>query len=321
MPECMKLDDWLSVARKEYLQDFVKQGGAAVKFVVPINGPEMSTVESGLQRLAEEEGFLYAFVDAATVKIHFIEQLFYQVAKQVDWDNLVYTFLRNTLQAHYKLPESRNEFNLEQIAVLNGREKPEMQEPINNRLKEALFRDYAMTQEFRIAMIALCRHQLDPGEDRTNLCVSVKEWLTGELRLVKALKGALIFQKIGRHNARNMLFSLAHWLHLSGKNGLILALDISRYTQDRPKERDGALYYNTAAVVNCYEVLRQFIDGTDESDFCFTTVLAPPRFLVLDEGERRSVRMYDALKLRIWDEVHDKVHVNPLASLIRICAC
>ncbi len=176
-----------------------------------------------------------------------------------------------------------------------------------------------MTQEFRIAMMQLCLHQLDPGEGRTNLCVSVKEWLTGELRLVSALKRALIFQKIGRHNARNMLFSLAHWLHLSGKNGLVLALDISRYTQDRPKERDGALYYSTTAVLDCYEVLRQFIDGTDESDFCFSVVLAPVRFL--DEGDKRSVSVYDALKLRIWDEVHDKVHVNPLASLIRICAC
>jgi P-loop Domain of unknown function (DUF2791) len=319
MPECTKLDDWLLVARKEYLQDFVKQGGAAVKFIVPINGPEMSTIASGLHRLAEEEGFLYAYVDSATVKMHPIEQLFYQVAKQVDWDNLVYTFLRKTLQADYKLPESRIEFNLKQIAVLNGYEKPEMQQPVNNRLREALFRDYAMTLEFRIAMITLCRHQLDPSEDSANLCVSVKEWLTGELRLVSALKRALIFQKIGRHNARNMLFSLAHWLHLSGKSGLVMALDISRYTQDRPKERDGSLYYSATAVLDCYEVLRQFIDGTDESDFCFSAILAPARFL--DEGDRRSVTVYDALKLRIWDEVHDKIHFNPLASLIRVCSC
>jgi hypothetical protein len=315
----MELDDWLSVAKKEYLQDFVKQGGAAVKFIVPINGPEMLTIKSGLQRAAQEEGFLYADVDAATVKIHLIEQLFYQVAKQVDWDNLVYAFLRKTLQDHYKLPESRNEFNLQQIAGLNGYEKPDMQQPVNNRLTEALMRDYAMTQEFRIAMIALCRHQLDPSEDSANLCVSIKEWLTGELRLVSALKRALIFQKIGRHNARHMLFSLAHWLHLSGKNGLVLVLDIVRYTQDRPKERDGTLYYSTVAVLDCYEVLRQFIDGTDESDFCFSVVLAPVRFL--DEGDRRSVGVYDALKLRIWDEIHDKIHANPLASLIRICSC
>lgn len=177
-----------------------------------------------------------------------------------------------------------------------------------------------MTQEFRIAMMMLTRCQLDSDEISADLCASLKEWLRGELRLISALKKALIFQKIGRHNARNMLSSLAHWLHLCGRNGLVLVLDISQYTQDRPKEHHDSLYYSTAAVLDCYEVLRQFIDGTDESDHCFVTVLAPPRFL--DESDKkRSAAAYDALKLRIWDEVHDRVHVNPLASLIRVCHC
>lgn len=319
MPENMRLDDWLSVVRQEYLQDFVKQGGAAVKFLVPVSGPEMTVIESALRHLAEEEGFSYAPVDAATVKIHLIEQVFYQVARQVDWDGLIDFFLRRMLQDHYRLPQTRSELNLKQIALLNGYEEREIRLSVNTRLRESLFHDYAMTQEFRIAMMVLCRCRLDSDEVSADLCASIKEWLRGELRLISALRRALIFQKIGRHNARNMLFSLAHWLHLSGKNGLVLTLDISRYTQDRPKERDDSFYYSTSAILDCYEVLRQLIDGTDESDFCFTAVLAPPRFL--DDRDRRSVSIYDALKLRIWDEVHDKVHVNPLASLIRICSC
>jgi hypothetical protein len=160
---------------------------------------------------------------------------------------------------------------------------------------------------------------LDPEEVSDSLYLSIKEWLRGELRLVSALKQALIFQKVGRHNARNMLLSLAHWLKLSGKSGLVLLLDISRYTVGRPKEPDGTLYYSTGAVLDCYEVLRQFVDGTDESDYCFLAVLAPARFL--DEGDRRSVHAYDALKMRIWDEVHDKVHINPLAPLVRVSCC
>jgi hypothetical protein len=117
-----------------------------------------------------------------------------------------------------------------------------------------------------------------------------------------------------------MLLSLTHWLKLSGKNGLVLLLDISRYTLDKPKEPDGAFYYSNGAVLDCYEVLRQFIDGTDESDYCFLTILAPPRFL--DEiDKRRGVSAYEALKLRIWDEVHDKTYINPLAPLVRIASC
>ena len=66
-------------------------------------------------------------------------------------------------------------------------------------------------------------------------------------------------------------------------------------------------------------MLRQFIDGTDEAEYCFITVLAQPRFL--DEEDRRSVDIYEALKLRIWNEVRDKNYINPLASLVRISCC
>ena len=168
--------------------------------------------------------------------------------------------------------------------------------------KESLFRNYAISfQEFRIAMLMLCRHQLDAKKSLYELYTSIKEWLRGELRLISALKASSHFQKIGRHNARNMLFSLTHWLRLSGKNGMVLTLDISRYLQDRPKESLNALYYSTSALLDCYEVLRQFVDDTDESEYCFITVLAPSRFL--DESDKRSVDIYDALKLRIWNEV------------------
>lgn len=320
MAECMSPESWLSVIRKEYLEDFIRAGGAAVKCVVPIDASAPLEIKSGLQRQAEEAGFFFAAVDSATCKIHRIEQLFYRVAGQVDWDSTVLSFLRSLLQSHYKLPETQNELNLKQLAALNGYEEREMRPAINNRLRDALSHDYAMSQEFRIAMITLCHHQLDPAEVSDNLYLSVKEWLKGELRLISTLKQALIFQKIGRHNARNMLLSLAYWLKLSGKNGLALLLDVSRYTIDKPKEPDGTLYYSTGAVLDCYEALRQFIDGTDESQYFFLTILAPARFL--DETDkRRSVEAYLALKVRIWDEVRDKKYINPLAPMVRISCC
>ncbi|MBI4596483.1 MAG: DUF2791 family P-loop domain-containing protein [Candidatus Tectomicrobia bacterium] len=319
MAECMSPESWLSIIKKEYLQDFIREGGAAVKCVVTVDGSAPLEIKSGLQRQAEETGFFFTTIDAAFIKIHLVEQIFYQVAKQVDWDAAVLSFLRCLLQDHYKLPQSQTEFTLEQIALLNGYEERDIRHAINNRLRDALFLDYAMSQEFRIAMITLCRHQLDSAEVSDSLCLSIKGWLRGELRLVSALKQALIFQKIGRHNARNMLLSLAHWLKLSGKNGLVLLLDISRYTMDKPKAPDGTFYYSTGAVLDCYEVLRQFIDGTDESEYCFLAILAQSRFL--DEGDRRSVHAYDALKLRIWDEVHDRIYINPLAPLVRISCC
>lgn len=314
----LNFKDWLSIARKEYLQDFVKNGGSAVKFVVSEDGFQHEDIVSSLRQVAESEGFFFAAVNAANTKTHMIDKIFHEVAKQVNWDDLAYSFLSRILSNSLKLPDNRSDFTLIKIANLNALSERAMRSIIDNKLEELVYKDYSMTQEFRIAMLRLCEYQLVPEEIHTDTYNCIKEWLQGELHLLSHLKkSALIFQKIGRHNARQMLFSLSHWLKIAGKSGMALSLDISRYTEEqRPKEPDGSLYYNVPAVIDGYEALRQLIDGTDELESGFIVVLARPYFL--NSEARRGLYIYDALKFRIWDEVHDKVRINPLSALIRV---
>jgi hypothetical protein len=173
-----------------------------------------------------------------------------------------------------------------------------------------------MSQEFRLAQVRLCRAQLDP-DDEPLVTEATREWLRGELRLLSGVKRALIFQKIARHNARHMLASLTHWLRLAGRSGLVLVLDISRCLfAVRSGEREaGSVYYSTPATLDAYEVLRQLIDGTDELEGCYVAVLTGVEFLV---DERRGLRRYDALYLRVADEVRDRSRQNPLAALVRV---
>lgn len=314
----MQSQEWLAIIQKEYLQDFIRRGGASVKFVVPMEGIAHDELRDGLRGVAEGEGFLFTFIDATKTKVHMIDHLFHEVARQVDWDDLAYSFVARILgENRYRFPTNRTEFNLQRIASLNEREAPLLRREVNTWLERAIYRDFEMSQEFRIAMIRLCLAQLDPGGESPFLSNAVKEWLRGELRLISTLKEALIFQKVARHNARHMLFSLAHWLKkVNGKSGLVLVLDISRYTvANRPTEPDHSLYYSTPAVMDAYEVLRQFIDGTDELEYCLITVIASREFLT---DERRGLNRYDALKLRIWDEVRDRHRQNPFASLTRV---
>lgn len=313
----MRSQDWLEIVRKEYLQDFIRRGGAAVKFVVPAEEIGHDQLRDQLGQIAKEEGFLFAFVDAKSTKIHMVDKLFHEVARQVDWDELAYSFVTQILKTNgYELPSRRDEFNLQQIALLNRREEMFLRKELRAWLEKAIYRDFEMSQEFRIAMIRLCIAQLDPGGASPFLSNAVKEWLRGELRLISALKEALIFQKVARHNARHMLFSLAHWLKVNGRNGLVLNLDISRYTVSaRPKDPHDSFYYSAPATLDAYEVLRQFIDGTDELECCFIAVVASREFLT---DETRGLNRYDALKLRIWDEVRDRHRQNPFASLIRV---
>ncbi|MBM2811392.1 MAG: hypothetical protein HW416_2151, partial [Chloroflexi bacterium] len=281
--------DWLTVVRREYLDDFVPAGGAAVKFVVPHPPITREQLREALRAAAEDNGFQFVYIDSATTRIHLIDRLFHDIARQLDWDSLVYAYLSRFLSEQgYTLPDSRDRFSLSALADLNDREEPSLRQDIRREIEKGVFLDYEMSQEFRYAMIGLCRNLLDPGYDPVSS--AIKDWLLGDPARLSSLKSALIFQRIARHNARHMLTSLTHWLKLAGKKGLVLGLDITRYVQAvRPADRDETNFYSTAAALDAYEVLRQLVDGTDELTSCFIAVIAGPEFL---SDDRRGVRGY-----------------------------
>jgi hypothetical protein len=307
--------DWLTFVRREYLDEFIAQGGASVKFVIPYPPLAGEGLHAGLRAAAEEGGFQFAFADSAATRIHLIDRLFHDVARQIDWDALASAYLVRLLSSQgYRLPADPDQLDLAALASANERAEPSLRQDIFRDLEREVFRDYAMSQEFRLAMIALCRSQLDRADDP--VATATTDWLLGNPVRLSSLKAALIFQRIARHNARYMLSSLSHWLRLAGRRGLILGLDVTRYALNiRPADRDGRNAYSAAAAMDAYEVLRQLVDGTDDMEATFIAIIAGPAFLT---DELRGVRRYPALELRIADDVHDQYRVNPLASLVRL---
>jgi hypothetical protein len=78
---------------------------------------------------------------------------------------------------------------------------------------------------------------------------------------------------------------------------------------------NGRHYYTRAAAMDLYEVLRQFIDSTDQMDSCFVAAVASPEFR---DDEQRGLDIYQALKMRVADEVRAIQQDNPMASLVRV---
>ncbi|HXI13806.1 MAG TPA: BREX system ATP-binding domain-containing protein [Thermoanaerobaculia bacterium] len=312
----ISFDKWFPLIREEYLKGFIASGGAAVKFVVA-DEEGRQTVGRELRREAEDVGFIVCEVDAKRTKIHMIDKLFHEVARQINWDELAYRFVRQLfIENRYEIPAERKEFDLMTIAELNLAEPKLLQKNLQGWLTGRLFRDFEMSQEFRMAMMQLCIAQTGSHDATPFLSDSIKDWLQGNLRLVSGVKEALIFQKINRHNARNVLLSLAHWLRKVGMNGLVLILDVSQYLNTtRAVEGEVVdLYYSVPATLDAYEVLRQFIDATDELEGVFICVLTSVNFV---SDEKRGVNRYDALRLRITNEVRDRIRENPFAPLVR----
>jgi hypothetical protein len=311
--------DWLGVVRPEYLETFITAGGGAVRFLVPTTPVDGRQVGEGLRSAGAELELQFVAVDAATTKLHLADRLFGAVARQVDWDALASAFVWKLLgERGLRLPsEPEGAVDLATIAELNSAEESFLRAELRRAIENDIFRDYAMSQEFRLAMIQLCLARLDPDEDPA-LRAAVLEWLRGELRLVSSVKRAQIFQRVGRHTGMDMLLSLTHWVRRAGRCGLLLVLDMTRYAHNvRRGDRDDGFYYSLPATLDLYEVLRQLIDSTDELEGCFVVVLADPEFLIDD---RRGLRSYQALYFRVGDDVHDRYRDNPLAPLVRLGA-
>lgn len=166
-------------------------------------------------------------------------------------------------------------------------------------------------------MMSYCVAELQSDASAEQSRQALNEWLCGDLRLISAVKEKGIFQKIGRHNARVMIASTAKWLRQAGGKGLLIVMDIERLAIATKGDGNNDLYYSPAHVMDTYEMLRQFIDATDEMEGVMLLITAPQALL---DDERRGFPAYKALQDRIWDDVRDRRRQNPYAPMVRLAA-
>lgn len=308
------ITEWVTHLRDEYLAEFIADGGAAVK--ITVTPPELRDAVAPAVREAAV-GYLTAHVDAAQTKVHMVHQLFHAVAQQVDWDDMAERWLRTALPTCGILVEPEQSLaEIETIAQANGRSVPQLYADIHRLITNGILCDYRMGKEFRTAMAMLCLWRINPQNVSSTDAEMIKQWLIGARCNLSALKRMQIHQRIGRHNARLLLASLATWSWLVGYRGFVLTIDftpvfendVSLLTQVR---------YSRAAVLDTYEVLRQCIDEIDELTH-FLLVAITGSGLLDPNNPKRNVDNYTALKLRIIDEVHDKHRANPLNVMVRL---
>lgn len=316
----LRVDEYLEFVRKEYLADFIRRGGAAVKLAVTGDDEVAARLHAGLAAAATAEGYLFAAVDAAATRVHLIDQLFFAVASQVDWGALAGRAVRLAYQrADFPVGAAPGEaaLRIADVAEVHDIDPGELHRSVRRSLENALLGDPALVREFGRAVFRLGQHLLDRGDVSDPERDAVLAWLRGDKVPLVALRSALIYARIGRHNARAMLTSLARLLPQVGVPGLLLDLDLARLAVARRpllEQREG-VYYSKAAVLDAYEVLRQLIDATDTMSSIFVLAALPPDLLT---DEARGVAAYSALQLRVADEVRDRRRANPYAALARL---
>lgn len=317
IPPEIDATEYASFLADAYLTGFVADGGAAVKFAVAAGNEALDGFGQALATESERLGFTFVRVDSAQAKVSMIQQVFFSVSGQIDWHGLARRV--NTSLASELYEDDGSAMTVPKIAERNEVDENIVRHEMHKRLSRHVIRNYALAKDFRVAMTQLCLAQLDDDALGQQSCTSILDWLRGDLRLISAVKPLQIYQRIGRHNARAMLASTARWIRQTGGAGLVVNLDLrglaAMHRRDVP---DDEIYYTPAALWDAYEVLRQFVDATDEMEGLLIIVSTPDS--LLDDFSNRSLQKYRALRNRIWDDVRDRRHVNPYAPMVRIAS-
>jgi len=128
---------------------------------------------------------------------------------------------------------------------------------VQQLLTSSVIKEYTMARDFRVAMNQICRAAVERNDLLTESSLRVVDWLRGDLRSVRTLRSAMIFERINRYNARSMLASLGQWVRRAGRSGLLIVVDVSRFASRSPSPGpDGTEVLTEAADVRRWRRVR-----------------------------------------------------------------
>ncbi len=319
MSNTISIRDWLRRIDEEYLSTFIKDGGASIKFAVTPDGLRPELYDS-MERCCRERDYVFVGLDAAKLRAHMPQDIFFGLARQLEWRHLARRLIlglaaENSYRVGDVDPGPAGIF--EAIAAANGLESrfvfAELRKPIQDRV----WKNRTMARDFRLAVMHLCREEYTRGGDVYD-GQPVLDWLTGENTRVSSVRPFDIYTGINRTTARYFIESALHLVRDAGHSGTVVLLDNRRVTLAR-NPRDGLRYYTKAMAMDHYELLREFIDSVDH--LAGTMMLVATNEAFLDDGPATGSRgfgIYEALKTRVMDDVRDRHLVNPVASLVRL---
>jgi len=313
----LKVDEYAAFIGREYLAEYLPSGGAAVKVAVVGDDSAADRLGAALASVTAEYGGLIVTMPAESVRVHMVDQIFFAISRSIDWPELAAARVRAAYQAAAFPAPDGSGLAVAEVAQHHEVDARELYRSVRRLLERSLLGNPAIAPEMGRAVLRLAQRLLGAGDIDAAEHDAVIGWLRGELRSITPLRPALIYTRIGRHNARAMILSTAALLLEAGYMGLVLHLDYARLAEARrpPVEARSGFYYSKAGVLDAYEVLRQFIDATDELRGVFAIAVVPPELMT---DEARGLPAYAALQLRVADEVRDRRRANPFAALVRL---
>ena len=317
MDSAIAMQEWVNFLSEEYLESFIKDGGASVKFAVT---PE-AMIDDLVWSMAEQaraRGCAFVEINAVHARVHMPQDIFHAISRQVDWRWLtrsVIVVLADRLNYRIDSIDPSEPGVYDAIGKANGLDAGEVLRELRVAVRDFVATNRHMARDFRVAMSHLCLLE-NVGENGQYNGQPLIDWLTGENLRIGNVRHFGIHAPINRTSARHYMESALYWIGFAGYSGTVALLDTTRVTLAR-RPPDGSRFYTKAMVIDHYELLRELIDTTDRLSRTLMVIATGPDFL--DEDTRsRGFGSYPALMTRVMNDVRDKNLANPMASLVRL---
>lgn len=305
-------EDWAAVIGQD-LAEFVGAGGALVRFAVGDSPVDIGRTRTALRGLADESKLHFFEVDGSQTKLHYPNEILKSVAEQIDFREVMASFLlQAVVDEGYEVPSGADTFILRDIAETNGIPTGTVHEIVNDRIRTGIMRDRRLVRDVRFALWNIARDVLQ-GKDVGRVGGVPERWLRGTVSGVRELREFGIVQKVTRYNARGILRSILTWLPQSQWRGAVLYVNALKTAQAR-NQHDGSVFYTRTTLSDVYEVMREFIDETDDMSHVLLVFAMPREFLSIDP-RGRGMGMYQALQFRVSGFPESTVP-NPLSNLV-----
>ncbi len=316
--DAIPLHRWLGFLDSEYLTTFIRDGGASIKFAVTSDRLR-SDLRDAVKARCSELDYLCVDVDAVTSRVYMPQDIFFAMARQIDWrllaNRMVLRLASERGFAVDGIDPAASGSVLDAIAAANGLDSSYLSMRMARPIQDSVFKNLQMSKDFRVAMTHLCIMSQERMTQGLGAVRPIINWLTGVSARMGNVRPFAIHTPINRTTARYFIESALHWVEFVGYSGTVILLDNTRVTLAR-NPRDGKRYYTRPMTMDHYELLREFVDSVDRLNGMLMVVTTNPDFV--DEDHPRSYAIYQALQTRIMNDVRDKNLANPIASLVRL---
>ena len=283
------LDTYLNVIEKEYLEDFIKDGGSTFKMVVGAYGEGKTHFLYSIRELAWKYNYMVSYItlNVEHTPFHKLELVYQEIVKNLilpplfeerfkGYEKGIGTLIKGWYAKKYEEFSSKFQDRGEVIEEL---------ERYINELDS--YESISFRNAVKYAFLSLIN-------DDTNFDLLI-QWLEGEGPPKTFLKEFKVFEKVDKSTAFRMIRSLIQWIKDLGYSGMVVLMDEAESSPSLSSKQKNVLLNN----------LRELIDECGHTNFKSSMWI----YAVPDENflEGRS-QIYEALRQRLNTVFDDEIN-------------